>query len=337
MLRVRESVSGGIFLSYRCTAECRHCMYACSPFWRDEWISVGDLERVLSQLAGRIVESPLGPSMVGLNYGLHFTGGEPFLNFNLLLKAVELARDFHIPSVFAETNAYWCIEDGSTRSRLNHLKDAGLHGLLVSVNPFIVEWVPFERVERAVRIGREVFGRNLIVYQDFFYHQLKGLGLRDTLSFERYLGMVSLDELHGRVELLPTGRAVYRLAGLYRKYPARFFFDECCREELSRGWHIHVDNYCNYITGYCGGISIGDGRDVDSILEGVDLRDLPIIRSLLSSLGCLYMFAQKNYGYKEHASGYISKCHLCLDIRKHLSNISDDFKELKPKEFYHRL
>ncbi|MEM3365840.1 MAG: hypothetical protein QXM93_05410 [Candidatus Methanomethyliaceae archaeon] len=35
------------------------------------------------------------------------------------------------------------------------MREAELHGILVSVNPFVTEHVPFERIERLVRIGRE--------------------------------------------------------------------------------------------------------------------------------------------------------------------------------------
>jgi hypothetical protein len=49
----------------------------------------------------------------------------------------------------------------------------------------------------------------------------------------------------------------------------------------------------------------------------------------------LLQFATRDFGYEEKAEGYISKCHLCLDIRKHLAR--EDFEELKPKEFYSHL
>jgi hypothetical protein len=137
-------------------------------------------------------------------------------------------------------------------------------------------------------------------------------------------------------ELLPMGRAVYQLGHLYRKYPARQFFGESCREELTKGWHIHIDNYCNYMTGYCGGISLGDGRDIRSILQGIDLSGRPILSALVTDLQKLLEFGVQQFGYKED-EGYISKCHLCLDVRKHIAQKTDEFKELRPREFYYRL
>lgn len=186
-LRIPEPVSGGILLSYKCTSECKHYMYASSPRWKADWISEKDAEIILIQLAGKIQPSPFGPSGIGINYGLHFTGGEPFLNFDLLLKITEMANGHGIPSTFVETNCFWCTDDKTTREKLDQLKKAGLQGVLISVNPFILEQVPFERTERAERIGKEIFGRSVITYQEFFYHQFKGFNIKGTSSFEGYL------------------------------------------------------------------------------------------------------------------------------------------------------
>jgi len=336
-LYVEEPISAGIFLSYKCTSECKHCMYACSPRWKDDWISEKDVEKILTQLSGRIQGSPLGNDTIGVNYGVHFTGGEPFLNFGLLLKAVGIAHELKIPSTFVETNSFWCIDERVTREKFLQLRDAGLHGILISVNPFILEQLPFERTERAAKIGREIFRGNAIIYQEFFYTQFKKLDVRDTLPFNGYLKKIDLGDLYENVELLPIGRATYMLNHLYRKYPAKQFFSESCREELTRGWHVHVDNYCNYMTGYCGGISLGDGREIDSICEGIDLDGRPILQALLSDLKRLFELGVKEFDYKERAQGYISKCHLCIDVRRHITQKTDEFQELRPREFYHHL
>ena len=295
------------------------------------------MEKILTQLSGRIQGSPLGTDKIAVNYGVHFTGGEPFLNFDLLLKVVGIAHELKIPSTFVETNSFWCIDDKVTREKLLQLRDAGLHGILISVNPFILEQLPFERTERATRIGREIFRENAIIYQEFFYSQFKKLNIKNTLSFNEYLRKTELGDLYENIELLPIGRATYTLSHLYRKYPAKRYLSESCREELTRGWHIHVDNYCNYMTGYCAGISLGDGREIDLICQGIDLDRQPILEALLTGLKRLFEFGVKEFDYKEHAQGYISKCHLCVDVRRHIAQKTDQFEELRPREFYYHL
>jgi hypothetical protein len=331
-LPIPEPFSGGILLSYKCTGACKHCMYACSPRWDADWLSVEDAEIILSQLAEKLGDRYPASGRIGVNEGIHFTGGEPFLNFDLLLQLTEIADRLGIPSTFVETNCFWCQGDETTREKLVALKRAGLDGILISANPFILEQTPFERTERAVRISQQVFGGNVIVYQRFFYDQFRQLGLKGTLAFEDYLKTAG----HGLqyVELFANGRVPYKLAHLYERYPAKHFFGASCQRELIRDWHIHVDNYCHFVPGYCGGLSLGDARNLDVLCRGIDLDELPVLKALLSSLGDLYDLGQQ-FGYEER-EGYISKCHLCLDIRRHLARWGE-FKELRPRAFYERL
>ena len=334
-VRLPQPISGGLLLSYQCNAECRYCMYACSPRWKG-WISEEDLGSLLNKLAGKIQPSPYGEESVSLNHGLHFTGGEPFLNFNLLLKAVKIARRLDIPSTFVETNCYWCFDDRVTREKLEALKESGLKGILISVNPFYLEYVPFRRTERCIRIAREVFAQNVMVYQVEYYFRFKKLGIKARLSVEEYL-KAERDDLARNVELFLMGRAPYRLKQLYTKHPPDYFFDEPCRPPFLRNWHNHFDNHGNYLPGYCGGISLGNWQDLDHLLEqDLDLDEYAVLGFLVKQdFAGLLRFA-RNLGYQGYEEGYVSKCHLCADIRKYLVT-KQEFKELKPEEFYSHL
>jgi hypothetical protein len=336
-VKTPQPISGGVMLSYRCSAACRHCMYACSPQWQADWMTEEALERLLSQLARSVAPAPWGPQTMSLNYGIHFTGGEPFMNFGLLLRAAEMAEEMGIPSTFVETNCFWCISDEATREKLQRLKDAGLKGILISVNPFYAEYVPFERTERCVRVGEEVFGRNVMVYQEAYYRRFKRLGVSERLSLESYLETAQGEQLAEHVELFLMGRAACRLRTFYPKYSASVFFGEPCRPAFLRNWHNHFDNYGNFIPGYCGGISLGSWENLDTLVkEGIDLEAHPVLRFLVAEdIRGLLHFA-RDFGYQEFGGGYLSKCDLCLDIRRFLVT-RGDFEELKPREFYERL
>ena len=331
-LSIPEPYSAGVFLSYKCNMACRHCLYACSARWPADWISEEDAEQMLTHLARAMRGKYPFSGQVGVNDGLHFTGGEPFLNFDLLLCLTEKARQLGIPSVFVETNGFWCREDTTTREKMQALKEAGLHGILISANPFILERIPFERTARAVRIAQEVFGHNAIVYQEFFFQQFQQMGLTGTLPFEAYVQRAGYGLRYA--ELLPGGRVSYKLAHLFRRYPASRFFGLSCQAELIREWHVHVDNYGNFVPGFCGGLSLGDARDLPALCRGIDLDRRPVLKALLTDLQDLYRLGLA-YGYQER-EGYISKCHLCLDIRRHLAR-HGDFAELQPAVFYERL
>jgi len=339
--QIAEPISGGLILSYKCPSQCRHCMYACSPKWKADWISEADLEKILVQLAGYIEPSPYGSQTVSLNNGLHFTGGEPFLNYELLCQAVDIAEKLNIPSTFVETNSYWCTSDELTRERLELLKKKGLKGIMISVNPFYLEYVPFERTERAIRIGQEIFGNNLMVYQLEYYRRFKEAGIKGKVAFEDYFRLEGRDSFVRNVEFFITGRAAYTLKGefgeFFPRYRASHFFSQPCRPSFLRSWHNHFDNYGNYVPGYCGGISLGDCRDLDNLLEqGIEIEQYPILGFLIDEdIKGLFQFS-KDLGYLGSEEGYFSKCHLCMDIRKYLTG-EEKFKELKPREFYLRL
>lgn len=333
-LRIPKPVSAGILMSYKCSSECKHCIYFSSPRCDADWISREEAEKILNLLSGNILGSHYGDEVIGVNSGIHFTGGEPFLNFNLLIEVTKIAHELNIPSVFVETNCFWAKDDNSVREKFKALKKAGLMGILVSVNPFLLDQIPFERTERATRIGREFFCVNVIVYQQFFYEQFKNLKLKGTLPLEDYLKLYS--NTINYIELLPMGRTCYALEDLFVKYPAKRFFGISCADELTRNWHVHIDNYYNYIPGFCSGISLGDARDMNSILNGIDLKNRPILRALATDIKNLYDFGTAEFNYKEIEEGYISKCHLCFDIRKFIAGQTKEFDELRPLELYHQ-
>jgi hypothetical protein len=167
-----------------------------------------------------------------------------------------------------------------------------------------------------------------MVYQLSYYVAFKKLGIK---------GKILVEDLARRVEMFLMGRAAYKLKALYPKYPPEAFFGQSCVPSFLRNWHNHFDNYGNYLPGYCGGISLGDCQNLDELFEeGVDLDQHPVLRFLIEQdFKGVFRFAQ-DFGYRALSEGYISKCHLCVDIRKHLLG-RREFEELRPKEFYSHL
>ncbi|MCF7890397.1 radical SAM protein [Candidatus Bipolaricaulota bacterium] len=339
-ISVPEPKSVGLILSYRCTAECTHCMFACGPEWEEDLISYERLEGTLAELSKYIVPGPNGPDSIGLNHGLHLTGGEPFLHYDKLLEATKLADDIGIPSIFVETNSFWCGDEETTVAKLQELRRAGLNGIMISVNPFYLEYVPFENTRRAVNAGREIFGQDAIVYQSEYLREFERMGVEGTLDLNDYIDRQGGD-LERNVEFFLSGRAPYvvpeyDISGLTARSP-EWWFDRPCRPPFLREWHNHVDNYGNYIPGYCGGLTFGRIENMDGMLsEGIDRDDFPILSLLVEDdFDGLYDLSRE-YGYREAVPGYYSKCHLCLDLRRHLYD-RGNFAELKPDEFYRQL
>jgi hypothetical protein len=313
-------------------------MYACSPRWPSDWISESDLQDYLKILAAYIEPAPSGPDSVSVSHGLHFTGGEPFLNYSLLCEAVALGEHYNIPSTFVETNCFWATDKQVTREKLVELKALGLKGIMISVNPFYLEYVPFERTRRCVEISIEVFGQNTMIYQIDFYRHFERLGISGCLSLQDYLRMDGSSLTFRYTEFFMMGRAAQQTSLLPERfkmtYPADKFFNMPCDSPFLRDWHNHVDNYGNYIPGFCGGISLGTVTELPRLVnEGLNLDDHPVLEFIIhNDFAGLCQYANQR-GYPAENRKYRSKCHFCLELRKHLVQ-HNNFSELQPSPFY---
>ena len=211
-----------------------------------------------------------------------------------------------------------------------------MDGILISVNPFFLEYVPFERVKRAATISYEVFGSNAIIYQPDFFYEFQEMGLTGTLSFDKYVKYASKSLLSRRVEFFQAGRAPYELEkyDLFPRFPARLLMSVPCKPTFLRSWHNHFDNYGNFLPGFCGGLSLGPWQKLEDLInEGIEVNSKPILHYLIEDkFSELFEYAQ-NHGYTEQKTGYLSKCHLCTDIRKFLAK-TDNYQELQPKAYY---
>ena len=336
---IPKPISFGLMLSYRCSASCRHCMYACGTDWPADYPTSRELSAILEVIAPYIAPAPGGSDCVGINYGLHFTGGEPFLNYPLLEEGLEAAAELEIPSVFIETNGFWASDDDTVRERLSDLKQAGLKGIMISVNPFYLEHVPFERTRRLIKYSVEMFGPNTMVYQTEYYRRYLSEGITGKKSFAESLEEYGPKGFRSRTEFFLNGRAPYALedTGIFPHYPAEDLFAVPCMPAFLRSWHNHVDNYGNFIPGYCGGLSLGSITDLPSLVEdGLLLADRPVLWFIIrDDFAGLLRFAESE-GYRRNPKGYLSKCHLCADIRLHLVR-TDSFPELEPERFYSEL
>jgi hypothetical protein len=88
---------------------------------------------------------------------------------------------------------------------------------------------------------------------------------------------------------------------------------------------------------FSGGISLGSWFELDQLLQdGIDLQNRPALKFLVNQdMQGLFKFAAER-GYHELSDGYVSKCHLCLDIRKFLTS-TGDYPEISPIKFYEQL
>jgi hypothetical protein len=82
---------------------------------------------------------------------------------------------------------------------------------------------------------------------------------------------------------------------------------------------------------------LGDCRKLDELLrDGVDAARFPLLGLLMEEDLKGLLALAKERGYQESAAVYYSKCHLCMDLRRHLA-LTGDYPELGPRELYLQL
>ena len=103
-----------------------------------------------------------------------------------------------------------------------------------------------------------------------------------------------------------------------------------CRELLAVN-HFHFDLFGNYIPGLCSGLSIHR----DDLGKEISEEKYPVLHVLFNDgIRGLFNLISREFGFQSSES-YMSKCHLCLDLRRHV--VLDRGmapRDLQPTAFY---
>ena len=320
----------GIILTYRCHSGCKHCLYNCGPRWEKEAMSPETLRQALEA----VTIWPQRPQV-------HLTGGEPFLHFPLLLEGARMATELGIVA-YVETSAGWCTDEEEAVERFSALRQAGLQAILISCSPFHAERIPPARTMRAVRAALDVFGaRRVTVYLPDFLQVVQSFSddLERPTPLSRYEEELGVEGAHRILwqgyGIISGGRAGYRLGHLVDRHPAAAFAGAICAGELLYARHSHFDLYGNFIPAFCGGLAVGDWHNLPQLLDDFQAGRYPSLVGVLIERGPygLCEMAQERYDYRPLPEGYTGKCHLCVDVRRHLVE-TGDFEGLHPRDFY---
>jgi hypothetical protein len=102
-------------------------------------------------------------------------------------------------------------------------------------------------------------------------------------------------------------------------------------DELLGVSHFHCDLFGNYIPGLCSGLAI-QRDDLGKVLSE---EDYPLLHTLFHrGIEGLFDLVTDEISFTP-AGQYISKCHLCFDLRGQLfANSESVYRELQPEGFY---
>jgi len=315
--------SAGLMLTYWCNAQCASCYLCCAP-QRKEWMSIPFAIRVWREL---IEASPHGCRV-------HLSGGEPFGDWTrLIMLCHSAAKEGLGPLEKIETNAFWATGAEVVRERLVELDRAGMGKVVISADPYHQQFVPIERCRLAVRVAEDVLGadRVQVRWRDWLAEGFDTDGLSAAELMALQAGRL------GQTRDRMSGRAAWMLAGELQQKPLHELADNPCREALLRSRHVHVDWQGLVMPGTCAGIVLGVAGDESMaslwrILEADGPRR-PILGPLLREGPAGLIALATSAGFRPRAT-YASKCHLCWDIRCHLSQSERFSSELSPGWMY---
>jgi MoaA/NifB/PqqE/SkfB family radical SAM enzyme len=314
--------SGGMLLTYWCNATCANCYENCGPN-KNSVMPVEDAKEYMIEL------KKLG--CVG--QGFHFAGGEPFRNYNQLIKFFESARDVDmLPLGTIETNAFWCTNDELVEKRLTEIRDFGLNGIFISCDVFHQEFVPIERVSRCIRVGKEVLGEGKVHVRFWeFYNDPVFV----TDCTEEQKNSIFREQLKRGTERM-CGRAVQKLAHLLPCFPPEKFANNSCANPILKSKHIHIDPYGNVFPLTCAGLNLGNAKKqkLSSIYEEFNYLEHPLLKILLEEGVIPIMKEAEKHGFRIDDRGYADKCHLCFEVRRFLFLKGLYPDEIGPEEIY---
>lgn len=133
----------GFALFRKCNANCEVCCFESSPSCK---------ERLDKNLIKEYIDSAVGDEKL---QNISFTGGEPFLEYNLLLELTEYATEkgFNVNLI---TNCFWANTKEIAIERLAALKKKGLKRMNVSFDEFHNEYVSEKNVINVVEACKKL-------------------------------------------------------------------------------------------------------------------------------------------------------------------------------------
>jgi hypothetical protein len=276
-----------ILLTYQCTFECDHCFAWGSPL-QNGTLTFEQIENILMQAKRAGVTS------------IYFEGGEPFLYYAILVKAVRKAADMGF-EVGIVSNAYWAIS----------VADAE-------------EWL------------RPIAGclADLTVSSDIYHcGECMGECPQNALVAAKWLhipaGMISIDqsEVDGEGKVMYRGRAAKKLAEREVSHSWEEF-ESCPHEDLREPGRVHLDPLGNLQI--CQGVSIGNLFEAPlyGICAEYDADSHPICGILLAG-GPAALVREYNL---PHSARYADACHLCYEARTTLRERFPQY--LNPDQMY---
>jgi len=290
-----------LLLTYRCDSECDHCFVWGSPKSK----GVFTLEGIRNILAEA--------KKLGTVTYVSIEGGEPFLYYPIMIKAVREAAGLGF-AVEVLSNCYWASCQEDALEWLRPIAETGDVKLSLSSDPYHGEnWITDEarnaaKIAKTLNIKASVLAVKCSRAITPCPNEVEGVNI-------------------GLGDLMYRGRAASELAQEAEKKPWREF-SKCPYEDLANPGRVHVDPLGHVHV--CQGISIGNAwqKPFSEIIREYSPLGNPILEPL--TLGGPTALVEKFD--LPHDQLYADACHLCYEARCKLRERYPDM--LAPDQMY---
>lgn len=288
-----------LLLTYQCNFECDHCFVWGSPTARGI-MTLSDIRGIYEEATKmRTVE------------WIYLEGGEPFLFYPIMLKAVREAKKLGFQTGIV-TNGYWATSIEDAVEWLIPIAKMRIDDFSISDDPLHYERGDERAVYAATAARRLDIPVNTIIMED---------------PKERVQSM----EWKGRPviggSVMFRGRAAEKLIADMPRKPWTEF-NRCTDEEFQSQSRVHLDPFGHVHV--CQGITIGNfkAEPLSKIIQRYDPSSHPICGPIIREgpVGLV-----KDYDIL-HDETYVDECHLCYSARVALRKRFPD--SLAPDQMY---
>jgi len=313
--------NAGLLLTYKCNCSCEFCYYNCSP----DKGGLMPAETFINAWRGI-------KNLSGSSARIHITGGEPFLYWEQLCQLLERGQSENLGQVdIIETNGFWAVSEKIVKEKIKTLDKLKMQRLKISCDPFHLEYIDAETVQRLAHTARDILGpeRIMVRWQKYIEDPPAIKNLPEEQKNKAY--NAAMRDYPCRF----TGRAGGAMADLVSTTPIDKLSGLNCRDAFLSAKNIHIDPFGNVFNGTCSGIIIGNTNQTS--IEDLWQQFNPSAGDIAGTL-----FQEGPYGLLPQAVGcgytpraaYADKCHLCTSIRNFLYRNNLHRAVIGPAECY---
>lgn len=290
----------GLIYTYKCNANCRMCIFSCSP-QREEKISLECSKKLVREA------KEAGIKLIGIS------GGEPFIYFDEIMEVAKYVKELGM-SLTLTTNCFWATSYEKAVKILEQVKQNGADHIKISADDFHGEYVSYENVKNVLRAGRAVNVRIV-------------LGCTVTKSSSRLKGLMNYieNECFGNIltemGCYPIGRAKENIKE--EDYIYTNDINNYCREQgmltvTPTGEVYPCGNICSFVPSRCVG-SVYKESLAELIVKAKRNKHTEFICK--NGIKPYYDYIKENHIPVDMTGKYVDTCHACYDLFVKKDNI----------------